>query len=353
MTVTGFGACGPLNGGFRIRVSALAPELARCGIELETRPLLTADEDRRFAAAPLARKLAIARRARSSQHAAVVARPPGATVVVHRQADLFPTRALERAIARGRRMLYDLDDAVWLNPTGRGRALVAPRKLRWLASHADCVLAGSDHLAEAVAPHAHRVVVVPSTVDPRVLPPRRHEQRDTVVVGWIGSPENAAYLEPVLPVLARVAAALAPRKVVLDLVGGRVSAPPGVSVRAVEWSLAAERAALARMDVGLMPLPATAWSAGKCGYKALLYQGAGIPVVADDVGVSRQVVRAGGFVVHGPREWEDALYTLLTDARERARRGMAGRREVAADYSVETWGQRIAQLLREESPCAS
>lgn len=351
--VTGFGACGPLNGGFRIRVTNLAGALARHGIGLEPRPLLSAQEDRRFAGAPLALKLAIAARARRRQRQNLVDDPPADTVIIHRQADLFPTWSFERRLADGRRLILDLDDAVWLGANGRGRALVSSRKLKWLAARAELVTAGNEYLAEAMSRHAARVVVVPSTVDPDVIEPRRHRDGDTLVLGWIGSPENASYLHPVLPLLSRVAETLAPRRLVLEIVGGNVQPPRGVSVRASAWSLENERDALARMDVGLMPSPDNPWTRGKCGYKALLYQAAGVPVIADDVGVARRVVRDGGFVVRDEVEWTDALVTLLSDASERARLGAAGRREVEREYSVATWSERLAELLGEEQTCAS
>ncbi len=351
--VTGFGACGPLNGGFRVRVAGLVSALARHGIELEPRPLLTAQEDRRFTGAPLALKLGIAARARSRQREGLIHHPPGDTVIVHRQADLFPTWKFERTLSDGRRVLFDLDDAVWLGANLRGRALVAPRKLRWLARRADWVIAGNEYLAEAMSRHSSRVVVVPSTVDPSVIEPRQHRDGEALVLGWIGSPENAAYLEAVLPLLSRVATALAPRRLVLELVGGNVRPPRGVTVRATRWSLQAERDALTRMDVGLMPSPDNPWTRGKCGYKALLYQAAGIPVIADDVGVARQVVRDGGFVVRNEHEWMHALMTLLSDASQRGRLGAAGRRDVERDYSVATWSRRLAELLREDRACAS
>ena len=37
-----------------------------------------------------------------------------------------------------------------------------------------------------------------------------------------------------------------------------------------------------------MPLPDNEWTRGKCAYKAIQYMAAGIPVVADDIGVSAQ-----------------------------------------------------------------
>jgi glycosyltransferase involved in cell wall biosynthesis len=116
-----------------------------------------------------------------------------------------------------------------------------------------------------------------------------------------------------------------------------------MAYESVPWSLEAEAAALARMDIGLMPLPDIEWNRGKCGYKALQYMAAGVPVVADDVGVARELVGEGGVV---GEDWTETLRTLGTDAATRTVLGAAGRARVEHHYSVARWAPTLATLLR-------
>ena len=96
-----------------------------------------------------------------------------------------------------------------------------------------------------------------------------------------------------------------------------------------------------------MPLPDDPWTRGKCAYKALQYMGAGIPVVADHVGVTAKVVGdGGGFVVQHAREWPMALEALVDDAAVRQRMGDAGRQRVERSFSVQAWGPRLATIIR-------
>jgi glycosyltransferase involved in cell wall biosynthesis len=101
------------------------------------------------------------------------------------------------------------------------------------------------------------------------------------------------------------------------------------------------------MDVGLMPLPDTDWTRGKCAYKALQYMAGGVPVVADDVGVTARIIGDGaGHAVRGEEEWVESLVVLLTDANLRNQMGSQGRSRVERDFSVNTWTPKLAALLR-------
>ena len=84
------------------------------------------------------------------------------------------------------------------------------------------------------------------------------------------------------------------------------------------------------MDVGLMPLPENSWTRGKCAYKAIQYMASGVPVIAADVGVTRDVVGAGGVVANARGDWVDALVTFAQDAKLRAQVGGTGRDRASA-----------------------
>src|SRR5207253_3934259 len=96
------------------------------------------------------------------------------------------------------------------------------------------------------------------------------------------------------------------------------------------WSQAGETAALADADIGISWVPDDLWSRGKCGLKVLQYMAAGLPVVANPVGVQAELVRHGenGFLARTPDEWAEAVGRLAHDPELRRRMGQAGRRLV-------------------------
>lgn len=338
---------------FRIRVALPARRLTARGVDIDLLPLFSPDQGRRFAAGGGHERAAVAFAAHRRLRRAV-GRLDGdvPTVLIQRQADILPSLAIERTAAAERRLVLDIDDAIWHHGRVAGGHPLAVlkgsrRKTRWLAGRADVVVAGNERLAEFLSRHSRAVTVIPSLVDVGQVPVRRHADGEALVLGWIGSPSTVAFLEGLGPVLTKTATSIAPRLLELLVVGGRIDPVPAVRITCVEWSEAAELDALGRIDVGLMPLDDTPFTRGKCAYKALQYMAAGIPVVADDVGISARVIGDGaaGLIPSGRGDWVEALATLGADAGLRALLGAEGRRRVTADFSYERWLPELAGVL--------
>jgi glycosyltransferase involved in cell wall biosynthesis len=317
--------------------------------------LFTEEEGERFGRAGPAAKVRLALAARRRMSERLDARAGEFDVaLVYRRADLLPGIALERRAAGGHRLVYDVDDAIWLESRrDSGTHPLAGlkgsrRKVRLLAERADHVIAGSPILAEHLGSFTSAISVIPSLVDPSAIPLRGHADSQRLVLGWIGSESTARFVDGIAPVLERVAAACPDLELTLLTVGGSTRPVPGLRHESRPWSEAAQLDALARMDVGLMPLPDTPWNRGKCAYKALQYMAAGVPVVADDVGIARAVVGDGaaGYAITGASAWIDATTALLRDRALRERLGRAGRERVERDYSVERWAPELERILR-------
>jgi glycosyltransferase involved in cell wall biosynthesis len=336
---------------FRIRVLALREPLAAEGVVLEPVALFGEEESAAFYGGSPPRRLrlfAAARRSYARRLASLDAR----TVLVQRQVDLVPSLRLERRVAEGRRLVWDVDDAIWRSYNRWPRAALKgmPRRVGWLAQTADHVIAANAVLAEHLGRYTDRISVVPSAVETRGLAVRKHADAEELVLGWIGSYSTVRYLAGVREPLARLARELPERRIRLLVLGGRLAPIAGVEVECLPWSVERERAALARMDVGLVPQPDTPWTRGKSAFKALQYMAAGIPAVADDVGVVAANVGGGGIVVRSAEEWVDALLRLARAPDLRQQLGDRGRARVEADFSVERWAPVVAAILRDDAP---
>jgi glycosyltransferase involved in cell wall biosynthesis len=115
------------------------------------------------------------------------------------------------------------------------------------------------------------------------------------------------------------------------------------------WSQATEAAELASADIGISWLPGDLWSRGKCCLKVLQYMAAGLPVVANPIGVQAHLVRHGktGFLAETPEEWAEAIGRLAHDPELRRLMGRAGRLRVEQDFSVAVGARRWLQVLQE------
>ena len=271
----------------------------------------------------------------------------GADVVVVQREFLPFGPPIVEALARfRRRMIWDVDDAVWepyVSPTAGNvpRWLRATfRKFERLCSTADEVWAGSDVLASWCSQHSDSVVVVPTVVDvPKELP--GHLLGRTV--SWIGSHSTVGFLESVLPAVAEVSP-----PVTITVVGGEPRVPDGLQADVLPWSPEKERDALVQASVGLYPIDRKhPLAEGKCGLKAILFMSQGLPVVVTPTTTNSAVVRheIDGLYADNPGDWTNAIERLLADADlwERLRRSAHER--VLAAYSLDAWAPRVADQL--------
>jgi hypothetical protein len=352
--VLAVGAFGPRAPSFRVRIELPAPALAAHGVDMVPMPLFTAEEAARFRVAGAGAKARIVLTARSRLLASLPSTDEALRVtLIHRQVDMLPFMQLENAAADGRRVVLDVDDAVWLDTTrgahGHPLAFIkgTSRKIRRLAASADQVIAGNEVLGEWLGRHARDVAIVPSLVDPAGVAMRTHVEAPRLRLGWIGSPASAAHLHALAGVLSRAASVMRGVDLELLVVGAR--APVVENLRTISWPWDERREldALASMDIGLMPLEDTPFARGKCAYKSLQYMAAGVPVIADDVGVSARVIGDGaaGIIARSPGDWVDAIVRLAGDPDLRTALGAEGRRRVEESYSVQRWAGPLARLL--------
>lgn len=350
LRVTGVSAQGPLDPAFRVRLTLLSETLAARGIDLRPAPLFSQAQALAFRAGGPAKRMLVLMHARHDLVRRLGGLRDSDTMVVQRQIDLLPALTLERRLIGSRRLIYDVDDAIWITGGASGGHYLsalkgAARKVAWLASRADSVVAANELLAEYLSTHNPRVSVIPSLIDPADYAPRRHASGETLTLGWIGSPTTVRYLDGRVSALSSFARQCKQR-VRLLVVGGSAPRVQGIEVREIQWNPAAERAALAEMDIGLMPLPDTAWTRGKCAYKALQYLASAVPAVVDDVGVSARVVAGAGIIAHGDAAWVEALAHLGASPDTRQRLGDAGRLRVEQEFSPDRWGDALASIWR-------
>jgi glycosyltransferase involved in cell wall biosynthesis len=244
----------------------------------------------------------------------------------------------ERLARRGVRVIYDIDDLIYLpRASAANRFARAFRRGDWVvrilraASH---VIVSNAYIGRFASDHNANVTVISSTIDTDRLRPRRHSSaRDGLTIGWTGSHSTVQYLDVIAPALRELSRRFAVR---LLVVGAAPFTMEGVDVHARPWSLERDTDDLSEMDIGVYPLPDEEWVLGKTGIKALQYMGVGVPVVASGLGAEREFIRDGenGFLAASQEEWVDKISRLIVNPALRARMGEAGRATVEERYSV-------------------
>ena len=280
-----------------------------------------------------------------------LARARSADAVILQRKLLGPAEfALLRRSAR--RLVFELDDAVFLRDSYHPRGESSLR--RWsrfarIARGADLVIAGNDFLeARAIRAGADpaRVLRIPTCVDPSRYPTRRHEAAPELRLAWIGSSSTLRGIASQRLLWERLAGEIPGLR--LRLICDRSVDLGPLPVEFVPWSEAIEAGALAGADVGIAWVPDDSWSRGKCGLKVLQYFAAGLPVVANPVGVHLEQIAHGrsGFLHDDADGWVSAIKALAIDPEARARMGRAARETVEQSYAVDRWADRFVNAVR-------
>jgi glycosyltransferase involved in cell wall biosynthesis len=350
-----FIAAHPVEGpSTRFRISQFLPYLEAHGVSCELRPFFTSEEARAiYLSDRTGRKIRLTLAAALRRLGDVLRAGRFDLVYILREAFPFGPPLIERALgARAGRMVFDFDDSIHLrssgydNPLDRLRDFSKPARLVGLA-HA--VVPGSRWLAERAVEMGcppERIEVLPTVVDARLFAPRRRPVREEIVVGWIGTPRNTAYLTFLRDVMETVAARHPAAR--FRFVGAEPFHEGRAPAEFREWSLEGEVAEVQDFDIGIMPLPDDDFTRGKCGFKLIEYMAVGAATVASPVGANLDITVDGatGLFATTPEDWVSALDRLLGDAGLRARMGAAGRARVEAHYSLEVVAPRLLALIR-------
>jgi glycosyltransferase involved in cell wall biosynthesis len=272
----------------------------------------------------------------------------GANVILQRRLLSGWESVLLRRVTR--RLLFDFDDAVFLRDSYAPRGLHDRRRLRRFAGivgYADAVIAGNAFLAENAArwSGAKRVHLIPTCVDPHRYPPAEPVRKTEVELVWVGSSSTLKGLEASAPLLEEIGRSVPGLR--LKLICDRFLQFRDLPVLPCPWTEAGEAEEIARADIGISWIPDDLWSRGKCGLKVLQYMAAGLPVIANPVGVQVEMVRHGetGFLAQTPAQWVEAARRLADDPELRRRMGRAGRERVEAHYSVASGAALWVALL--------
>ncbi len=246
-----------------------------------------------------------------------------------------------------RRLVFDFDDALWLRDSHSGKGFTSSkrrRRFQAIVRVADAMVAGNSILAAEVGV---RATVIPTCIQLDSYSVRAAKVSEAIQLVWIGSSSTLKGLELQRELWDAVGTAIPGIR--LKVVCDRFPQFAHLPVDAVPWSEATETEELAGADIGIAWVPDDPWSRGKCALKLLQYHAAGLPVVANPVGVQAEIVRPGenGFLATTPDEWIRSIRTLANDADLRNRLGAAGREQVRTMYSVEVGAAKWVALFEQ------
>jgi len=259
----------------------------------------------------------------------------------------------------GKKRVFDVDDAIWLPYQEKSNEDFSAD----IVKHCVGVIAGNEYLADHYRKLGSKVWLVPTSIDTDIWKPAARTDTDKWTIGWSGSWSNLKFLEAIEEPLADfLAKHLDSRMLVVSDRPPSLKKLPRDSWLYVPWSMQNEVGLVQLMDVGLMPLPDTEWTRGKCGFKALSYMAVGLPVILSSAGnneilpiilttsgsdAAKRLRDEVGIGASSLPDWYKALEQLYEDRELAKKMGVSGRQLVTKHYSVEVNVVKLADIFHE------
>lgn len=272
--------------------------------------------------------------------------------VVVLQKKLFPAAFVSLLRLANPKLIFDVDDAVMFHELERGQPVTGRFFQRFvaIAAASRIVVAGNAYVADfaraARGKGGDGVVVLPTPIDTQYLSAKScYAQKETVVVGWIGTKGNLHQLTLLATAFREVQKEVPSFR--LRIVADAALDMSGVNSEFKPWRATEEIQDLHGFDIGIMPLADSLWNRGKGGYKLLQYMAAGLPAVASPVGINKDIVRSGenGFLAANEGGWRESLLGLAKNPELRQRIGQAARATIETGYALEGYLERYAKTI--------
>lgn len=277
------------------------------------------------------------------------------------QKKLFSIGRVRWIRRHAKRLIYDIDDAIWAPQERKNSWPTRVRshlRLRMIARAADRCFVANEVIAKKLRSWTNRVTVFPMALDGEVwtpAPSRSHPATpeeaatrcDVVRIGWAGAPGNLRYLEVLEPVLLALIAKHPEVRMVVFC--GKEPAFRTLRVEHVPWQPGTEPQRVRQFSIGLLPLARTDFASGKSPIKGMQYMACGIPTVATPLEATRELFHdgKGARFASTDAEWSSVLEQLVLDPNLRQRIGSEARQTFEAHYNLKTQAEVLATALKQ------
>jgi glycosyltransferase involved in cell wall biosynthesis len=251
--------------------------------------------------------------------------------------------------------VFEMDDNLMATPESNPAFEVfsdeaVQQNLKACASMADLVTVSTEPLRDVMLAYNPNVEVVPNFIDAEMLRVERLRLK-LPTIGWAGSSTHSDDFAVLGDAIGE--AMLMQPKSLACIMGGEKSYDMGIPknrLKRFRWVSNPRQVSrfTREFDIGIAPLAKNQFNESKSHIKVLEYAALGIPTVASNVTAYNEMVIDGvtGFLVDTPKEWRDALLTLLNDEELRERMGRAARKH-ASQFTI----QRNVHLWSEALSC--
>jgi hypothetical protein len=271
--------------------------------------------------------------------------------VVLLQKKLLVRRKLKGIRTAARRLIYDLDEAVWHSQRNRSHhwltSLRVSQRLKATVRSADLCVVSNRLLAEHLQRWTSSVMVLPTALDELVWSEKSPSasSRVSVRIGWAERSTTMRELEQIEPALNAVQKKCTEAE--FAVFSGEQPKFEQLQYRFLPYHADKESEVIRSFDIGLLPLTRGPFSESQSPVKALHYMAAGIPTVLSPLGAARDMFTEGetALFASNEEEWTRAILQLVRNPDLRMEMGRRARKHFEENYALSQTAPRLAEIL--------
>jgi len=227
--------------------------------------------------------------------------------------------------------------------------LMPNSKQLYLVKNADFVITSSQYLsdkAKKINKRSNATFISSSINADKFFPVNRYinEHEKKIIIGWTGTYSTKIHLDLLKDVFITLAKKL---DFTLRVIGNFDYDIQGVDVDCIKWSIENEVRDLQEIDIGVYPLPMEKFVLGKSGLKAIQYMSFGLPVVATEIGTTKDIIQnnVNGILVKEKDQWVESLNKLAVKPELRKKLGQRARQDMLEKYSTKAIYNNYIKVL--------
>lgn len=263
-------------------------------------------------------------------------------VVVLRKTFPMPIFWILRKLSK--RLIFDFDDAIFLNTDGSYSKTRMHRFIKTI-SKCDFIFAGNSYLADEAKQYNSAVSVIPTSVEVAKYDFPKHKSPDSFDLVWIGSSSTKKYIAAIIPAIEHAAQSIPNLR--LKIIADFKLTSPKLTIKNVAWTEAVEAIELGQSHVGLAPMVDNNWTKGKCALKVLQYMASGLPVISSPTGVNAYVVDNGvnGYLASNDEEWSEFIIKISQEKEQSENMGRLGKQRVNQEFSINIVFKKMLSII--------
>ncbi len=213
-----------------------------------------------------------------------------------------------------KKIIYDFDDAIFLNSNG-DLSKKRYKRFKYICEKSDLVFSGNQYLQSFAKKINSKTFILPTCLNIKAYQVKANKSKEFIDLVWVGHKSTVKYLLAVIPNLEKANEKI--KKLRIINISNATLTSKKIKIKNVSWNERIQYQYIKSAWLGLAPLDESNWSKGKCAFKLLQYSAAGIPSISSNAGVNSELINhyQNGILIRKNSDWEQSIIKLLTDKR--------------------------------------